>query len=770
MSEATIDPRAISGEVPVESELARTGAPQTVAGGLESIVVATSHALHKMGPVRTLQTLTRVNQMGGFDCPSCAWPEDDRHRDAAAFCENGAKAVADEAMTARVDAAFFEAHSLEDLRGRTDHWLNLQGRLTEPMIAREGASHYTPISWDEAFATIARALNALSTPDEANFYTSGRTSNEAAFLYQLFVREFGTNNLPDCSNMCHESSGVALSGTIGIGKGTVTLEDFDHAEVIVVIGQNPGTNHPRMLTALQSAKRHGARIVAINPLHEAGLLRFKHPQLPSDLLIGRGTELADLLLPVAVNGDLATMRGIAKALLALDRQLPGSVVDRAFVAGKTAGSEAFIDAVEATSWDDIEAGAGLTRAEIESAAAMLAGVDKIIFTWAMGVTQSPNAVETIEEIVNVALLKGSIGKAGAGLCPVRGHSNVQGDRTMGINERPSAEFLDALDREVGLVSPRNEGFDVVESIKAMHDGRAKVFVALGGNFLSAAPDTRHTAEALRSQLLTVQVSTKLNRSHLVGGKVAIILPCLGRTELDVQESGPQLVTCENSMGVVQTSEGRLAPASASLLSEPKIVAKLARATLGEKSRVDWESLVANYDRTRDLIERIIPGFEQFNRRVRRPGGFYLPNGPRVGTFTTPSGKAQFTVHTLPKRALRPGELVMMTVRTHDQFNTTVYGLDDRYRGIRGGRRVVLMNEADIAERGLTAGDRVDITSHFRGVERRVDAFQVVPYAIPKGDVATYFPEANPLVPIDSVAARSGTPSSKYVVVTLRKSP
>jgi molybdopterin-dependent oxidoreductase alpha subunit len=749
-------------QLPGEPTPPEVTSPSTYAGGLPAITSSMRHALSQMGPVRTARTLLRVNQKGGFDCQSCAWPDDDGDRDVAAFCENGAKAVADEATTRRVDAAFFARHSIADLAAQTDHWLNAQGRLTEPMVLREGATHYAPIAWDEAFALIARELRALASPNEAVFYTSGRTSNEAAFLYQLFVRSFGTNNLPDCSNMCHESSGVALGEAIGIGKGTVKLEDFDHADLVLVIGQNPGTNHPRMLTALQRAKRRGAKIVSVNPLPEAGLIRFKHPQEAWSTLFGEGTPLADLHLATKVNGDMAVLKGIAKEVVA------AGAVDRAFVDAKTEGWDEYARALEGVTWEAITRDCGLDRDAIRAAAKLVIESKATIVTWAMGLTQAPNAVATIQEIVNLALMRGSIGRRGAGVCPVRGHSNVQGDRTMGIWERPTAAFLDALAREAKLDPPRAHGFDVVESIRAMHDGRAKVFFAMGGNFLSATPDTAFTAEALGRTRLTAHVSTKLNRSHLVTGKTALVLPCLGRSEIDVQESGPQFVTCENSMGVVQSSRGTLAPASEHLLSEPAIVARLATATLGAATPIDWRAMVASYDAIRDLVARVVRGFDDYNARARRPGGFYLPNGPREGTFTTPSGRARFTVHALPARDVGPDQLVMMTLRSHDQFNTTIYGNDDRYRGIKNGRRVVFMNEADARARGLAAGDRVDLTSHFRGETRTARGFRVVPFAIPRGNVATYFPEANPLVPLASVAERSNTPASKYVVVTVAK--
>ena len=738
--------------------------PKTEAGGIPAVVHSMEQALAKMGPLRSAQTLLRLNQKGGFDCMSCAWPDPDGDRHVAEFCENGAKAVADEATTTLIDAAFFARYSVDDLAAQSDHWLNAQGRLTAPMALLPGAAHYTPIGWDDAFALIGRELGALASPDQAIFYTSGRTSNEAAFLYQLFVRQFGTNNLPDCSNMCHESSGAALSESIGVGKGTVLLDDFNRADLILLIGQNPGTNHPRMLTALQDAKRHGATIVSINPLPEAGLFRFKHPQEVSGIL-GNGTRLTDHFLQVRVNGDLALLSGFAKALLEMAAHRPDAI-DREFIAAQTAGFAALAAALAALTWEAIEAQSGIARAEIVTIAELLAATPKIISCWAMGLTQQPNSVATIQALANLHLLRGAIGLPGAGLCPVRGHSNVQGDRTMGIWEQMPDSFLDALGTHFGFTPPRKHGHDVVQSIGAMHAGAATVFVGMGGNFLSAAPDTSFTAEALRQCRLTVQISTKLNRSHLVTGELALILPCLGRTERDEQDSGPQHVSTENSMGVIQSSRGTLDPAAPTLRSEPAIVAGMARAALGERSTVDWAWLIADYDRIRDAIAAVVHGCAHYNERVRVPGGFALPNPARDGRFETADGKAHFTAHPLPDHSRAPGELVLITVRSHDQFNTTIYSLDDRYRGIYQQRRVVLMHRDDIAALGLAADQVVDLINSFGGVTRVAPGFRVVPYQIPRGSVATYFPEANILVPIDSVAEGSNTPTSKYVIVRI----
>ena len=731
------------------------------AGGLPAIVAAVKSLSAETGLIRGARTMLKVNQVGGIDCPGCAWPEPDQHRSHFEFCENGAKHIADEATTKRVTPEFFQQWSVADLNLQSDRWLGAQGRITHPMLLSRGATHYEQISWDTAFELLADELNALNYPDQAIFYTSGRTSNEAAFLYQLFVRQFGTNNLPDCSNMCHESSGSALSETIGIGKGTVTLEDFDRAEAIFVIGQNPGTNHPRMLSALEHAKRNGCKLVHINPLPEVGMSRFKHPQHVLGML-GSGTELADLFLQVRINGDVALLKGISKAVLAQN-----GVLDRDFIARYTSGFEEFAFALNTVSWNEIVLQSGVSQEQIERAAEIFIKSERTIFCWAMGLTQHRNAVANIQEIVNLMLLRGQVGKPGAGLCPVRGHSNVQGDRTMGIWERPTDAFLDRLGDEFEFEPPRNHGFDTVRAIHAMHEGQGRVFFALGGNFLSATPDTEFTAAALRRCRLTAHVSTKLNRSHLITGERALILPCLGRTEIDVQTAGPQFVTTENSMGVVQMSSGSLEPASPELLSEPQIVARLARATLEDRTTVDWEALASDYDRVRAHIEHVVPGFENYNTRVREPGGFYLPNSARDRVFNTASGKAMFTIHALPNHNLAPDQYLMMTIRSHDQFNTSVYSENDRYRGISDNRRVVFLNREDIAAAGLGERQVVDLVSHFEGEERIAKKFSIVPYDIPPRCAATYFPEANVLVPVRYVAEKSNTPVSKSVVISIR---
>ncbi|MEZ4458540.1 MAG: FdhF/YdeP family oxidoreductase [bacterium] len=736
--------------------------PAHKAGGIPAIVSTARHILSKSGPIKGTRALLRVNQLAGFDCPGCAWP-DPAHRTTTEFCENGAKAVADEVMNADVDRRFFARYSISELQQQTDHWLNKQGRIAEPMVRR--GDHYEPIEWSVAFSMIARHLNRMDSPDRAVFYTSGRTSNEAAFLYQLFVRELGTNNMPDCSNMCHESSGVGLTEVIGIGKGTVLLEDFDKAGLIIVMGQNPGTNHPRMLTALQSAKRLGAKIVTVNPLREAGSEAFIHPQEVSTLF-GAGTSLTDVFVPVRVNGDVAFLKAVMRRVLERDDESPG-IVAREFIANKTAGWSEFEADLRGSDFDVLVAESGVDASIIDEVSALVATHDNIIVCWAMGLTQQKNGVANIQEVANLLLMRGAIGKPGAGACPVRGHSNVQGDRTVGIVEKPSAKFLDAMEKHFGIAMPREHGFDTVAAIKAMARGDVDVFFGMGGNFLSASPDTEFTAAALQRCKLTVHVSTKLNRSHLVTGEDALILPCLGRSEIDIQD-GPQFVTVENSMGIVHASRGGNKPASSSLMSEPAIVCGLARATTPE-SPIDWEAFARNYDLVRDAIEACIPGFENYNARVRTPGGFALPNGPREGVFPTPDGKAHFTVHPLPSHDLRPDELVMMTIRTHDQYNTTVYGLDDRYRGIYQGRRVVLMNASDMAKRGIVTGQHVDLASRFGDQIRHAERFVAVPYEIPPGCAATYFPEANVLVAVDSVADRSHTPTSKYVVITVTPS-
>ena len=757
-----------SGQPPVKLTGIKVGKPKTKAAGLAAITSTVKQANKYMGVSNARKTMALVNQKGGFDCPGCAWPDpDDERSKLGEYCENGIKAISEEATKRRITRKFFAKNSVAEMRAWSDFEIGKKGRLTEPMILEEGATHYSPISWEDAFKLIGQQLKQLPSPDDAVFYTSGRTSNEAAFLYQLFVREFGTNNLPDCSNMCHESSGKGLSDTVGIGKGSVTLTDLYEAEVVIVMGQNPGTNHPRMLTALERCKENGGKIITVNPLPEAGLINFVNPQRPNKILSG-GTPLTDLFLQVKVGEDIALLKAIMLLLWYEEKSRPGSAFDFDFIVKNTEGYEAFLEDIKTYDFNALAESCGVARDKIKEAVDLIRRNDKIIICWAMGLTQHENGVANIKEVVNLLLLKGAIGKPGAGTCPVRGHSNVQGDRTVGIWEAPPATFLDNIESTFGFKPPREHGFAVVDAIKAMHDGRAKVFFAMGGNFISATPDTVYTAEALKRCDLTVHVSTKLNRSHLIHGRQALILPCLGRTEVDIQSGGEQFVSVENSMGIVHASKGILNPVSEHVKSEPAIVAGLAKATLGASSKVNWDDMVRNYDFIRDGIEKVIPGFEQYNERVREPAGFYLPNAARKGKFNTPSGKAQFTVNNLPKRELADDEYIMMTIRSHDQYNTTIYGLDDRYRGIYNERRVVLMNDIDMKAAGLRKKSIVNLVGHYNGEIRRAEQFLVVPYDIPKGCIATYFPEANVLVPINSYAKGSKTPSSKWVAVKLEK--
>ena len=744
-----------------------TEAPKT-AVGVKAIVSALTHVKNEVGVAKGIQLLSKINQINGFDCPGCAWPDPDEKRAfLAEYCENGAKAIAEEATKNKVSPIFFATNSVQELSELSDYEIGKSGRITHPMYLPEGKDNYEEISWENAFKIIGEELNSLNSPNEAIFYTSGRTSNEAAFLYQLFVRQFGTNNLPDCSNMCHESSGAALSETLGIGKGSVTLDDFNHADLVIVIGQNPGTNHPRMLTALSDTKKQGGKIITINPLPEVGLMKYKDPQNPLKW-IGSGQQLTDLFLQIKINGDVALLKIILKLMKEKEDAEPNSVFNHQFIKEKTAGIDELLKDLDNYSINDLLPQTGLELSEIKKATELIINNDKIIICWAMGLTQHKNAVDNIRELVNILLLKGSIGKKGAGTCPVRGHSNVQGDRTMGIWERPKASFLDSLEKEFNFKAPKKHGFDVVEAIEAMHQKKAKVFFGMGGNFISATPDTTFTAEALRKCDLTVQVSTKLNRSHLITGKRAIILPCLGRTEKDFQSSGEQFVSVENSMGVVHQSKGTLQPSSKELLSEVAIVAGVANATL-RKSTTNWSELISNYDLIRTKIEATIPGFKNYNKRVRIKGGFYLPNNARESDFTpTKTGKANFSVNKPSEVELEKHQFMMMTIRTHDQYNTTIYGLNDRYRGVLNERRIIFMNENDMKLLHLNKLDVVDLTSHFKNEKREAKGFLAVPYNIPKQCTATYFPEANVLVPLKSKADISNTPASKTVIITIKK--
>ncbi|WP_236652903.1 FdhF/YdeP family oxidoreductase [Chitinophaga vietnamensis] len=756
-------------ENPVKFTGLRLSKPKTTAAGIPAVISSMKHILEEMNAFRGMQALLKLNQKDGFDCPGCAWPDpDDERSHIAEYCENGAKAVAEEATTKKLTVDFFAANSIEELGELTDYEIGKKGRIAQPVYLAPGATHYAPISWEDAYQKIATHLQQLPSPDQAIFYTSGRTSNEAAFLYQLMVRQYGTNNLPDCSNMCHESSGVALGESLGIGKGSVTLDDIHEAEVIIILGQNPGTNHPRMLTALQKAKANGATIIAVNPLPETGLLGFLNPQTLKGML-HINTPLTDIFLQVRINGDMALLKAIALLLLEEENKHPGAVFDRAFIEANTQGFQAYIDHLQQYQLAELADQCGIPLDHIRTAAAALMHKTRIIACWAMGLTQHKNAVDTIKEVVNLLLLKGSIGKPGAGTCPVRGHSNVQGDRTMGIYEQPSEALLNQLQAVYHFNPPRQHGYDVVHAIHAMHRGGAKVFIGMGGNFLSATPDTLYTAQALRNCDLTVHVSTKLNRSHIVHGKEAIILPCLGRSDKDIQQGGQQFVTCENSMGVIQMSKGVLDPVSDQLKSEPAIVCELAKALLGKDSGTPWDLYQQHYDHIRNDIEKVIPGFDQYNTRVRHPGGFYLPNGARQGQFNTSTGKALFNVAEVQHISLAPEEYLMMTIRSHDQFNTTIYGLDDRYRGVYHERRVIFMHPDDIAAGGFRAGDIVDLYNDHGQTERVAYGFIIVAFSIPRRCTATYFPETNVLVPATSTADKSNTPTSKSVIIRIKPS-
>ncbi|MEU2973543.1 FdhF/YdeP family oxidoreductase [Nocardiopsis alba] len=746
------------------------GPPARSAVGVPAVLNSVRHVGDQAGIRRGLPAMLAVNQKRGFDCPGCAWPDPDK-RHKAEFCENGAKAVAEEATRHTVDADFFARHPVATLAERSGYWLGRRGRLTEPMYLPEGGTHYEPITWDAALDMISEELRSLDSPDGAVFYTSGRTGNEAAFAYQLLARRLGTNNLPDCSNMCHESSGSALTETLGVGKGSVSLEDVHQADLLIVAGQNPGTNHPRMLSALEKAKRAGARIVTVNPLPEAGMITFRNPQHARGL-VGRGTELTDLFLQIKVGGDLALFSAVDRLLLEADRR-GEDVLDREFVETFTHGFEEFSQALlsePATEfWERTERDTGLSRAQVEELVAMVTSSERIVVCWAMGLTQHRHSVPTIREVVNFLLLRGNVGRPGAGVCPVRGHSNVQGDRTMGIFERPSEAFLDALGAEFGFEPPREHGYDTVEAIRAMSRGEVGVFFAMGGNFVSASPDTEVTEEAMRRVGLTVHVSTKLNRSHVITGTRALILPALARSDRDLHEGRPRWVTVEDSMGEVHASHGVLPPLSEHMWSEVDIVRGLGRRLFGN-SPIDWDGM-ADYDHVRDHVAAVIPGFENFNTKARRPGGFTLPHAPRDDRrFPTATGLANFTVNGTYAPRVPEGRLLLQTLRSHDQYNTTIYGLDDRYRGIKDGRRVVLVNPEDAAELGLVDGAYTDLVGEWSdGRERRAPRFRVVHYPTARGSAAAYYPETNVLVPLDSTAEVSNTPTSKSVVVRFEPS-
>ncbi|HTD40238.1 MAG TPA: FdhF/YdeP family oxidoreductase [Mucilaginibacter sp.] len=767
MSNKTEQPSA---ENPEELLDLKVTEPKEWAAGIPAVYEAFKDLVQETGLLRGIGASLKMNQKGGFDCSSCAWPDpDDDRSPIAEYCENGAKALAEEATLKKLTGEFFAKNSVADLAKLNDYEIGKKGRIAQPVYLPAGATHYQPISWDDAFKKIAHKLNSLTSPDEAAFYTSGRTSNEASFMYQLFVREYGTNNMPDCSNMCHESSGTALNEVIGIGKGTVTLNDFYDTDVIIIMGQNPGTNHPRMLTALEKAKNNGAKIIAINPLHEAGLTAFKDPQKVKGFL-GIGIKLADLYLQVRINGDMALLKAIEKLLLDAEKENPGKVFDQEFIKQDTVGYEELIKHLENQDVNKLCEAAGVPVEQVQEAAEMMKYKHRIIVCWAMGITQHVNGVDTIKEIANLILLKGSIGKPGAGLCPVRGHSNVQGNRTMLIWEQLNSTQAEKLKNVFGFDPPKENGLDTVESIKAMHTGKLKFFFAMGGNFLSATPDTNYTADGIRKLDMTVHVSTKLNRSHLVHGKEALILPTYARSDKDIINGVEQIVSCENSMGVVQMSKGVLNPISDQFLSETQIVCLLAKTTLGDKSKTEWDKYASNYDHIRDVIEKVIPGCVDYNKRIREPGGFYLPNGPREGKFKTEKygDKAAFSVTNLPDHKLADDEYAMASVRSHDQFNTTIYGLEDRYRGIHNERRVIFINPKDIDKAGFRAGDKVDLYNYDGGCERVAKLFVIVPYNIPEQNTATYYPETNVLVAIDHVAIGSNTPVSKRVIIKIRK--
>ena len=753
------------------------GKRSAAAGGWGALKSCGKQLLASGAPLSGARTLLKANQPDGFDCPGCAWG-DPEHGSSFEFCENGVKAVAWEATDRRTTPAFFREHTVSELRNWTDYDLENTGRLTHPMRYNASTDQYEAIEWDEAFETIGGILNSFDSPNRAEFYTSGRASNEAAFLYQLFVRAYGTNNFPDCSNMCHEASGVALKQSVGVGKGTVLLEDFEKADAIFVVGQNPGTNHPRMLGDLRRAAERGARIVVFNPVRERGLERFADPQNKLEMLHGGSEAIASDYLQPRLGGDLAAFRGMAKAVFAADDAALAagkpSVFDREFLSRHTAEFEAYRAAVDATSWEEIEDQSGLLRQSLERAAQVYMESERVICTWAMGITQHRHSVIMIREITNFMLLRGNIGRPGAGLCPVRGHSNVQGDRTVGINERPPVAFLDALEKEFGFNVPREPGHNVLGAIGAMLDGSAQAFIGLGGNFARATPDSPLISKALSSQRLTVHIATKLNHSHLVPGQDSFILPCLGRTEIDLNSKGvAQIVTVEDSMSMVHGSGGINTPASPHLRSEVAIIAGMAQATLGAQP-VNWLELADDYDLIRDHIARVLPDFYDYNKRVRVPRGFHLRNSARELEWNTPMGKATFWTGPLPEAVEhqqargRPGRYVLQTFRSHDQYNTTIYGMDDRYRGVYGERQVVFMNADDMADLGVEAGDRADIVGEFDdGVERIARNFRFVPYDIPRGCIAGYYPEMNVLVPLTSSGDESYTPTSKSVIVSFR---
>lgn len=744
--------------------------PKDWAAGAPAVAHSLEQLVRNASVLRGGRALFSMNQFDGFDCPSCAWPDpDDERSKLGEYCESGAKALAEEATSKKIGAEFFRENSVYDLAKLTDFEISQLGRISEPMYLPPGASHYQPISWDDAFSKIAEKLNALESPNEAIFYTSGRTSNEATWVYQLFGREFGTNNFPDCSNMCHETSGYALSRSIGIGKGTVKLEDFYDTDLIMIIGQNPGTNSPRMLSALTKGKKNGAKILAVNPLPEAGLKGFKDPQNVRAVL-DKPFELSDLYLPVKINGDMALLKALQILLLEEEDKNPGKVLDHDFITNKTGGFDDLAKELKLYDLSYLAEECGISLENIREAARMIATKKRMIVCWGMGITQQKNGVEMIYNIVNLLLMKGSIGIPGGGVCPVRGHSNVQGNRTLLINHHPTEEQLDKLEEYYGFKAPREGGYDVVNAVKAMHQGKVKFMFCMGGNFLSAAPDTSFTAEAMRKLDMSVLVSVKLNRNHLIHGKEALILPVISRSEKDIVNGQLQHISTENSMGVIESSRGVLEPISEYLINETQVACRMAKAVLGKRTVIDWEKFMNSYDSIRDDIEQCIPGFENYNERVVQKGGFYLPNAPREGRFTSEKydGKAAFNVTSVPDNSLADDEYLMGTTRTHDQFNTVIYGLDDRYRGIFNERRVIMMNEIDINKAGLKEGDKVDLFNYDDNIERIAPLFIVVKYPIPQKSTMTYFPETNVLVSINNVVNGANMPASKYVRIKIRK--
>ncbi|WP_289644269.1 FdhF/YdeP family oxidoreductase [Maribacter aestuarii] len=740
--------------------------PITHAAGFLGVREALKHTFKEMGVLRSMRALLDMNQKDGFDCPSCAWPDPEHPSPVAEYCENGAKALGDEATTSHIGATFFEKNSVEELSRLSDFELNKFGRLIEPMVLRPGKVHYEPISWEDSFELIASELKKLNNPDEAIFYTSGRSSNEAAFLYGMFARALGTNNLPDCSNMCHESSGVALGETLGIGKGSTTLEDLYEAEVIIIAGQNPGTNHPRMLSALEKCKQNGGKVISINPLEESGLVNFKNPQKVKGWL-GSGEDMADIHLPVNINQDIPLIKLILKKLVASD-EASKDVFDHEFIETYTEGYEALLNDLKNCDSSDLLRRSGVSEDKIDETVKLLANKSKIIICWAMGLTQHKNGVENIREFVNLLLLKGAIGKPNAGTCPVRGHSNVQGDRSVGIQHFVDKEMNERIEEYLGFTPPDHEGVDVVGSMKAMYEGKAKIFMCLGGNFLMAASDTEYTAKGIQNCDLTVQISTKLNRTHLITGKTALILPTIGRSEKDMKNGKLRHFTVENSMGRIRQSRGLLKPAASTIMSEPEIIANIGRAYFGDDHAMDWQALGTDYELIRSQIDNVAKGFE--NTKERSKGsGYYLPNNVRELDFSMlPNGKAQFSINKLPDHNLKKDEYMLMTIRSHDQFNTTIYGLNDRYRGVYNARRVIFMNPLDMKARSFEKLDIVDITSTYDGITRTAHRFKIVPYNIPSGNLASYFPETNVIVPYNHFADRSKTPISKSIKVRLVK--